>query len=74
MLKLLLSKDTICSLALGIALLVCIYMDYNNTVAAAIAGSLGGVITGKHMAEQNDADSLKKSVIEEVVRQVGKKI
>lgn len=49
----LLSKDNICALALGIALLACIVLGYNDNVACTIAGSLGGVITGKALAKQN---------------------
>lgn len=72
--KTLLNKDNICALALGIALLACIFMGYNDTVAGTIAGSLGGVITGKYLAEQNTSEAAKKAVIDEVVKQLGKKV
>lgn len=72
--KTLLNKDNICALALGIALLACIFMGYNDTVAGAIAGSLGGVITGKYLAEQNNTETAKKAIIDEVVKQIGKKV
>lgn len=72
--KYLLTKDNICALALGVALILCIFMGYNDTVAGTIAGSLGGVITGKALAEQNFTETVKKAAIEEAVKQLGKKV
>lgn len=48
--KEIITKDNICALALGVALLACIVLGYNDNVACTIAGSLGGVITGKALA------------------------
>jgi hypothetical protein len=58
-----LTKDNICSMALGLALLACIITGYNDNVACTIAGSLGGVITGKMLAggDKNGTESSKKS-------------
>ena len=50
MMKELITKDNICAMALGTALLACIFLGYNDNVACTIAGSLGGVITGKALA------------------------
>lgn len=57
--KYLITKDNICALALGAALLACILMNYNDNVACTIAGSLGGVITGKALAG-GGSDGVKK--------------
>lgn len=60
--KSVLTKDNICSMALGLALLACIITGYNDNVACTIAGSLGGVITGKMLGGgSNGAESTKKS-------------
>ena len=48
--KELITKDNICAFALGVALFACIFLGYNDNVACTIAGSLGGVITGKALA------------------------
>jgi hypothetical protein len=48
--KELITKDNICAMALGVSLLACIFLGYNDNVACTIAGSLGGVITGKALA------------------------
>jgi hypothetical protein len=61
--KSILTKDNICAFSLGIALLACIITGYNDNVACTIAGSLGGVITGKMIAggDKNGIESSKKS-------------
>jgi hypothetical protein len=61
--KSILTKDNICAFSLGIALLACIITGYNDNVACTIAGSLGGVITGKMLAggDKNGTESSKKS-------------
>ena len=60
--KSILTKDNICSMALGLALLACIITGYNDNVACTIAGSLGGVITGKMLGGGKDGtESSKKS-------------
>ena len=56
--KYLITKDHICASALGVALLACIVLGYNDNVACTIAGSLGGVITGKALG--GDSDGVKK--------------
>lgn len=57
--KEIITKDNICALALGVALLACIVLGYNDNVACTIAGSLGGVITGKALAG-GGSDGVKK--------------
>ena len=69
-----LNKDNICSTFLGAALLACIILGYNDNVACTIAGSLGGVITGKALAEQNFTETVKKAAIEEALKQVAAKV
>ena len=61
--KSIVTKDNICAASLGVALLACIITGYNDNVACAIAGSLGGVITGKIIAggDKNGTESSKKS-------------
>lgn len=61
--KSILTKDNICAASLGLALLACILSGYNDNVACTIAGSLGGVITGKMLAggDKNGTESSKKS-------------
>ena len=60
--KEIITKDNICALALGVALLACIVLGYNDNVACTIAGSLGGVITGKALAGggSNGTESTKR--------------
>lgn len=59
--KSVLTKDNICSIALGLALLACIITGYNDNVACTIAGSLGGVITGKMLGGgSNGTESTKR--------------
>ena len=69
-----LNKDNICATFLGAALLACIILGYNDNVACTIAGSLGGVITGKAIAESNFSETVKKAAIEEAVKQVTSKV
>ena len=69
-----LNKDNICSTFLGAALLACIILGYNDNVACTIAGSLGGVITGKAIAESNFSETVKKAAIEEAIKQVTAKV
>lgn len=61
--KSILTKDNICAASLGLALLACVLSGYNDNVACTIAGSLGGVITGKMLAggDKNGTESSKKS-------------
>lgn len=60
--KEIITKDNICALALGVALLACVVLGYNDNVACTIAGSLGGVITGKALAGggSHGAESTKR--------------
>lgn len=61
--KSIITKDNICAAFLGVSLLACIITGYNDNVACAIAGSLGGVITGKIIAggDKNGTEISKKS-------------
>ena len=59
------NKDNICATFLGAALLACIILGYNDNVACTIAGSLGGVITGKAIAESSFSETVKKAAIED---------
>ena len=57
--KNLINKDNICAFSLGISLLACVILGYNDNVACTIAGSLGGVITGRALAG-GGSDGTKK--------------
>ena len=61
--KSILTKDNICAFSLGIALIACILSGYNDNVACTIAGSLGGVITGKMLAggDKNGTDNAQST-------------
>jgi hypothetical protein len=61
--KSIVTKDNICAFSLGIALIACILSGYNDNVACTIAGSLGGVITGKMLAggDKNGTDNAQST-------------
>ena len=61
--KSILTKDNICAFSLGIALIACVLSGYNDNVACTIAGSLGGVITGKMIAggDKNGTDNAQST-------------
>jgi hypothetical protein len=66
------TKDNICATFLGLALLACIGLGYNDNVACTIAGSLGGVITGKAIAQAEFSETVKRAAIDEVAKQLTK--